>query len=200
LERDTRIQEVLGDLVAPANASGRRYLRDSLPTVYLECPGGVAGEAFVLRFLAGLEQVLDPIVATIDQLAAHLDVDLAPPEVLALIAEWFGVELDAALPVSAHRRLLENASDIATKRGTVPGVELVLDLAFPGLQFDVRDGGRTTSSVDCDEKPLAGPETLTVICPPRVHSDDLGAVRRLVEDLTPVHVCLELRTYEGELA
>ena len=53
---------------------------------------------FAMRFLHALEEVLDPIVATLDSLPAHLDVDLAPEHALAGLATWLGVDDVESLP------------------------------------------------------------------------------------------------------
>jgi phage tail-like protein len=197
--RDTRLYPALG-LEPPPAASAREYLRGSLPAVYQERPPGSESEAFVLRFLESLERVLDPVVATIDQLPAHLDLALAPPDVIALVGEWLGIELDAALPIGAHRRLLRRATEITRMRGTVYCVWLVLELAFRGLEFEVRDGAEAVFSEDPHASHPAGKRTLTVECPPRLGADDMATVRRIVEEVKPAGVSLEILTREGEPA
>jgi phage tail-like protein len=195
MRRDTQIRlGVIGE--PPETASARAYLRRSLPAVYAETPPGTSGEAFVMRFLAGLERVLDPIVATIDLLPAQLDLSLASREVIALTAEWLGIELDSALPIEAHRRLVRNATEITRTRGTLPGVELVLDLSFRGLDFTVSDGGGATASRDPRSAHPAGERKLTVSCTRPVSPDDLAAIRRVVEEVAPAGVELELAIEE----
>jgi phage tail-like protein len=199
MQRDTTLHPTI-DTDNPVAASTRAYLRGSLPAVYREAPAGTSGQAFVMRFLEALEEVLDPAVATIDLLPAHLDLTLAPPDVIALIGEWLGIELDAALPIGAHRRLLRRATEISRTRGTLFGVWLVLELSFKGLEFEVRDGGGVTTSMDPTSSRPAGERKLTVVCPPRLHADDVAAVRRVVKEVKPVGVELELLTSSGEPA
>jgi phage tail-like protein len=182
----------------PASASVREYLRGSLPAVYQEPPPGSESDAFVLRFLESLEVVLDPVVAMIDQLPAHLDVALAPPDMIALIGEWLGIELDAALPVGAHRRLLRRATEIGRMRGTLFCVWLVLELSFYGLVFEVSEGGSASVSTDPHASRPAGESTLTVKCPPRLGPDDVATVRRIVEEVKPAGVVLEILPSEEE--
>jgi phage tail-like protein len=199
VRHDTVLYAPLG-LGPPATASAREYLRGSLPAVYQEPPPGSDSEAFVLRFLESLELVLDPVVAVIDQLPAHFDIALAPPDVIALVGEWLGIELDAALPIGAHRRLLHRATEIARTRGTLFCVWLVLELSFYGLAFEVSEGGDSAVSTDPHASRPAGERTLTVRCPPRLGPDDLATVRRIVEEVKPAGVALELLTSEGEPA
>jgi phage tail-like protein len=165
--------------------------------VYHDPPGGTPEEAFAMRFLLGLEEVLDPIVATIDLLPAHLDLKLAPPELVALVAGWLGVELDGGLPSEAHRRLVRQATQITRARGTSWGLERMLALAFGRSDIEVRDGGGATWSEEPGPRP-AGDATLTVVCPPSVPLATQAAIRRLVDEVRPAHVSVELSTAEGE--
>src|SRR3954453_21986613 len=90
------IQHSGGSRTTPEVASSRGYLRRGLPSIYTE-------EDFGMRFLAGLEEVLDPIVGMLDGLSAHFDPDLAPRQVLDLLSAWLGVDFDEGQPISAPR-------------------------------------------------------------------------------------------------
>ena len=69
---------------SPPVAEMRRVLRSQLPALYQE-------NDFGQRFVGGLEGVLDPVLALLDSLPAHLDPDLAPQDMLDLLAGWLGV-------------------------------------------------------------------------------------------------------------
>ena len=71
----------------PPVASTRAYLRNGLPSLYQD------GD-FGMRFVGALEELLDPIVAILDSLHSHFDPNHAPPDILALLAAWLGVDLD----------------------------------------------------------------------------------------------------------
>lgn len=60
-------------------------LIEQLPAVYLE-------QDFLQRFLAALDDVLAPVLLTIDNLPAHLDPRSAPDDFLAWLAQWVAVE------------------------------------------------------------------------------------------------------------
>jgi hypothetical protein len=81
------VQLSAGAKETPPVASSRAYLRGGLPAVYQESDFG-------MRFIGGLEELLDPIVAVLDALPAHFDPDHAPRDILSLIAGWLGVDLD----------------------------------------------------------------------------------------------------------
>jgi phage tail-like protein len=147
---------------------------------------------FAMRFLHGLEEVLDPIVAFLDALPAHLDVSLAPPEFVTLVGEWLGVDPEghwrALLGQDEVRRraLVGHATVIARRRGTGASLQLVLDLLFPDLGLRVRDFGRSTFSAEPRDPPEADTsfEVVSNVEPARGRR---AAIDRVVEQLRPVH-------------
>jgi phage tail-like protein len=171
---------------APPTASARRYLRDGLPSVYRE-------NDFAMRFLAGLEELLDPIVAFLDALPAHLDLSLAPPEFVTLIDEWLGVDPEGQWrgllgdDEPRRRALVGQATVIARRRGTSVSLQLVLHLLFPDLGLTVRDFGRSTFSAEPRDPPAADAsfEVVAAVEPARSRR---AAIDRVVEQLRPVHV------------
>jgi phage tail-like protein len=201
----TEVAQLAARNGTPAPASGREYLRSGLPALYRDDPRTTA-QPFALRFVAGLEEVLDPIVAMLDLLPAHLDVGIAPHRFVALFGSWLGLELDAGLEadrerlLTAHRRMVRNAAKLTRLRGTHRGIERLLELAFDDLDFDVRDSGGVTSSDDpSDLQPAADP-ALTIVYPRALLADPdrLASVRRVVEDVRPAGVALELLPAEEE--
>lgn len=182
---------------APASASARAYLRGALPAVYREPPPGNGGDPFAMRFVAGLEEVLDPIVSMLDLLPAHLDLDLAPAEVVALVGEWLGLELDAALTPTIHRRLVRDATSITRARGTRAGIERVLGAVFEHLPLEVRDGGGVSWSSAPAPPPSPGEPAFTVVCPRSATAAERAAIHRVVTELKPAHVGFQLRDSEA---
>jgi phage tail-like protein len=161
-----------------------------VPVVYRE-------NDFAMRFLHALEEVLDPIVAFLDALHAHIDVKLAPPEFVTLVGEWLGVDpegrWEGLLGRDEFRRrtLVGSATVIARRRGTGASLQLVLDLLFPDLGLTVRDFGRATFSAEQRDPPAAEAsfEVVSTVEPARSRR---AAIDRVVEQLRPVHV-----TYRG---
>ena len=95
-----------------------------------------------MRFIGGLEELLDPIVAVLDALPAHFDPDHAPRDILSLLAAWLGVDLDESQEIRHQREMVRRAADLGRKRGTVAGMELALKLAFPDVPLRDRGPGR----------------------------------------------------------
>ena len=94
-----------GVAAAPPAASARRYLRRGLPAIYQE------GD-FGMRFVGALETLLDPVVATLDNLPARFDTDLTDRRTLGLIAAWLGVELDESWPEDRQRELVKRQAEV----------------------------------------------------------------------------------------
>ena len=110
-----------------------------------------------MRFVAALEEGLDPVVTTLDCLPAYLEADLAPPDMLDLMAGWLGLEPDETLALDRRRELVRRAAELGRRRGTRAGLELALQVVFPDLPLRVEDGGGVVvaASVDALPEPAA---------------------------------------------
>lgn len=174
----------------PRAASARRYLRASLPAVYSEAADGAPPT--VMGLLKGLEQVLDPVVALLDNLSSHLQPATAPADMIDFLSRLTGAPVDPTLPVEARRRLLQAGARIAAMRGTKAGLELALRCAFPHLEPVVVDHGGAT----CE--PAAGRASFEVhVRASRPLSPDVRAqLDRCVADHLPVGVVYDLRRVE----
>lgn len=171
---------------SPAVASERGYLRRGLPAVYQE-------NDFSVRFVGALEPLVDPIVALLDSLPAHLDPDVAPEDVLALLARWLGLEVDEAWPVDRKRELVRRGDELARRHGTRAGLELTLKIAFPQHPLRVEDSGSITWPGKQAKKAEKAPAGFVVYCDAPLDEHELGAVSRLIEQVKPVNVTYKLR-------
>lgn len=183
------------ETAAPPVASSRSYLRRGLPIIYREDPRGASSHPFSMRFVEGLEEVLDPIVAMADLLSAHFDPVTAPPGVIELLAAWLGLDLDRALSDDARRQLVLHAWELLRRRGTRAGVALLLECVFPELALTVSENGGVRWGAEPASWAAPAP-ALTVSCP-ALEPDQLSAIRRVVAAFTPVHVTLNLVEREG---
>ncbi|HYF27010.1 MAG TPA: phage tail protein [Baekduia sp.] len=170
----------VSDGSAPATASHRALLRQGLPAVYHE-------GRFGMDFVRSLEEVLDPIIALLDCLPSHLNPDLAPEDLLQLLASWVGLEVDDVSDTDGRRQMLWLARDLARLRGTRQGLELLLELTLPGHRFDIHeDGGVTWSSED--GRPPAGSAAFEVVCRSPLTPAERGVLERTVRRAKPAHV------------
>jgi phage tail-like protein len=172
---------------APPVATLRRLYRDRLPGVYHQ------NGDFGLRFVGALEGALDPVVALLDSLPAHFDPDLAPQDLLELLAGWLGVELDESWPDERRRELVRRAGSLSRLRGTRAGLELVLSIVFPDLPLRVEDQGRVAYAADPSELQAVDAASFVVYCDRPLEEDVLANVARVIEKLKPVHVRYRLR-------
>jgi len=174
-----------GSKETPPVASGRAYLRSGLPAVYQESDFG-------MRFIGGLEELLDPIVAVLDGLPAHFDPDHAPRDILSLLAAWLGVDLDESQEIRHQREMVRRAADLGRKRGTVAGMELALSLAFPNVPLRIEDQGGVRWSLD--QHPVdAPPPSFVVYCDKPVGEDVQAGIARCIEQHKPVGTSYRLR-------
>lgn len=184
----------------PAAASARQYLRAALPAIFRD-------DDLAMRFTGGLETVLDPIVTLLDSLHAHFDVELAPPDLVALMAAWLGLDvpetLDADREVDErlHRALAREATQLVRSRGTRAGLERMLRLAFPALDIAVEDTGEATTAAAPRAAPDAPePEFTVVIGAAEVAPQTQTVLRSIVRRHVPVHVRGRLKVGpEGEV-
>src|SRR5262249_28604988 len=159
---DGRPGDPAADGRVPATVSARAYLRSGLPAIYRQSDLG-------MEFVGALETVLDPIVATLDALHQHFDPDLAPTDLLELMAGWLGIELDEAWPESRQRGLVRLAAELARRRGARAGLELAVSPAFPPLPPRIEDAGGVVA---------AGGPAAPPAAPPPAHAAELRRVLR----------------------
>jgi phage tail-like protein len=180
------IQYSGGRRETPEVASSRGMLRSGLPSIYRE-------EDFGMRFVGALEELLDPIVAILDGLSAHFDPDLAPRDVLDLVAVWLGVDLDESQSIAARRDKVRHAAELGRRRGTVAGLQLALKLSFPNLPLRVEDGGGVSWSTDPSPKAEPGVTQFIVYCDRPIPAEQQAAVARCIEQVKPIHTSYRLR-------
>jgi phage tail-like protein len=181
----------------PPTASARAYLRGALPAAYVERPPAPDPHRrwrdFATRFVGALEAELDPVVALLDALPAHFSADLAPGDVLDLMAAWLGLEVDERWPEERRRELLRRAGELGQRRGTKRGLELALHIAFPDLPLRVDDTGSVRQAGSVDELEPAPPPSFVVYCDVPMPEEDIALVARMIEYAKPVGVTYKLR-------
>ena len=179
------VQLAAGPKETPPVASSRAYLRGGLPAVYQESDFG-------MRFIGGLEGLLDPIVAVLDALPAHFDPDHAPRDILNLLAAWLGVDLDESQDLRHQREMVRQSAELGRRRGTVSGLELALKLTFPDVPLRIEDQGGVRWSLD--QRPVeAPPPSFVVYCDKPVGEDVQARIARCIEQHKRVGTAYRLR-------
>lgn len=156
----------------------RHPLGRQLPAVY-------ADDRVIQGITAALDDVLAPLLCTLDNLPAYLDPALAPDDFVALLAAWVGADAEAG----AGRDAVAGAVGTHAVRGTCAGLAEEIRLAF-GVTAEVDDGVRAVASTTAlTPLPAGGTPHLAV----RVRTADPAAfdtraLMSLVARNRPAHV------------
>ncbi|MEZ4235536.1 MAG: phage tail protein [Myxococcota bacterium] len=128
--------------LAALRAWGTRfsYVREYLPELYHEHPqidgsdeaGAPTSADFLERLVALFEGVLTPLEDAVADAWQWTDPATAPAEGLDWLAGWVGLTLDPALSEAARRRTIALAPVLARWRGTLRGLQLLLDVVTEG--------------------------------------------------------------------
>lgn len=148
---------------------------EQLPAMYLADP-------FTQRLCQALDEVLAPVLATLDSFPAYLDPGTAPADHLGSLAGWLGVELAAHLPERRRREVVAGGVARTARRGTHAGlVDAVLDAFIPLIgpeDIRIEDPGGTHWSLE-PGSPLPGQPDGTLVVRLRVSDPAAVDQRRL---------------------
>ena len=118
-----------------------------------------------MRLVSGFESVLDPLVATLDNLPEHFDAAYAPRDVLELLSDWLALERDE-LRSGEERRRIVRASAGAHAAARDAGRGSSSRSSSPSRTF--RSGSRTPGAVRWSLDPDAdwkdAPPSFVVYC------------------------------------
>jgi len=155
---------------------------ERLPGVYLD-------DDFTTRLTEALDEVLAPVMLTLDCFADYLDPRLAPADFVEWLAGWVAFAVDESWSGAQRRELIAQAVELhrwrGTKRGLVAHVQLLT-----GGEVDIADSGvcawsdRAGGAVPGD-----GPPRVAVL----VRVDDPSTIDRgrlyaAIVELVPAHV------------
>jgi phage tail-like protein len=167
---------------------------EQLPAVYQEDP-------FAMRFTAGFDDVLAPVLATLDCLEAYIDPYLTPEDFLDWLAGWVGMTLDENWPLDRRRAVTAQAVRLFRKRGTATGMQEIIELFTAGEVQINETGGTAWSEQPGGDLPGERSPRLSV----RVWVDDPESISErtldaLVNMSKPAHVVhrVEIRSRNGD--
>ena len=153
-----------------------------LPAVYQE-------DDFLQRFVQAFDDTLAPIFLTLDTLSSYIDPALAPPDFLAWLGEWVGIEIDDTWSVSRRREIIAGAAAMHRRRGTPAGIADAVRLAVGGRVTVEDNGGGAWSAVPGGELPGTPEPFLTVtVRVPDPSTIDRVRLDRAVSSVKPAHV------------
>ena len=153
------------------------------------------------RWCDGLDDVIAPVPATLDNLWAYLDAALAPLDFVEWLAGWVGLELDQTWDEPRRRELVASAHRLYDFRGTAGGLADLVEL-YTGTRPEISDGGGVTWSPTPDAAmPGTGDAELVV----RLEVEDPDSVdgsrlENMVEMSKPAHVVHRIEIVGGKPA
>lgn len=163
-----------------------------------QLPALYADDDFAQRFTSGLDTVLAPVFATLDNLPAYLDPRVTPADFLGWLASWVGGVDDPDWPLALRREAAVRAVALHRGRGTRRGLAEALRLVL-GVGADiVGDGAAVWSRTALSEPPPAPDGELVV----RVWAQGTATVEAdqvldLVRALCPVHTRCRVEVLAG---
>lgn len=157
-------------------------LAASLPAVYHE-------DELAQRLLDAFDQVMAPILCTLDNLEAYLDPALAPEDFMGWLASWVGLVLDESWPVERQRALVGRSHDLFRWRGTARGLSEQVAL-YTGIEPELSDsGGSSWSPTPGGAVPGHSASSVTVtLRAPDPSAIDVKRVEAIVAMSKPAHL------------
>lgn len=164
-----------------ADLPARYSLLEGLPAVY-------HGDVFLRGLVDGLDTVLAPVHAAVEDLAAYVDPALCPSDFLAWLGGWLGLVDNTRWPIQRRQVFVARAMDVYRWRGTRTGIEQAVEL-YTGTVPTIEENGGTWSS-DYTDDPIPGDPVprLRVTVRTSDRSIEEALVDRIVADVKPAHV------------
>jgi phage tail-like protein len=103
------------------------YLNHYLPAVYRD---DLNSASFLDRFLSNIEGFFTTIEDKIAAVGILFDVHSAPQEALDWLAGWMGIAFDSGWDAARRRLFIKHALFFFSRRGTIPGLTMALQLAL----------------------------------------------------------------------
>ncbi len=154
-----------------------------MPAVYQE-------DQVTMRWTAGLDDVLAPVISAIDCLSAYIDPMLAPDDFVLWLAGWFGTVLDENWPSSRRRAAVASSVALYRQAGTVSGLRALVELVTGG-DVEIADSGGVAWSQAPNTPPPGRNEPMVEIrvrARPGAAQVALKTIDELVAAAKPAHV------------
>ena len=155
---------------------------ETLPSVFRD-------DSFTQRWCSAMDDVIAPIIATLDSLPAYLDPATSPEDLLPWLAGWMGIVLDGHQSAERQRELVQTGVELLQWRGTARGVRAAVRALFE-MEPELAESGGTTHST-APGSPLPGadrPELLVRLRVPNAEEFDVRRLDALVEMAKPAHI------------
>lgn len=161
-------------------------------------PGMLREDAFARSLCGGFDEVLAPVLVTLDSFAAYLDLATAPADLLPWLAQWVGMAADHGQDPDLLRQQLRASREQHASRGTRRGIELAVRAAY-GVAVQVEENGAAAWSAE-PGGPLPGdpePSLRVTVRVDRADQVDPEALDAFVASVKPAHVPHETSVQVG---
>jgi len=164
---------------------------EQLPAVYAEDP-------FVQGFTGALDEVLAPVLSTLDNFSGYLDPGLAPEDFVGWLAHWVALRVDESWSPAQLRQLVTRSVELHRWRGTQRGLAEHVRLLTGGAVEVTDSGGVVAAQQPGAPLPDPGPAWVQVrVRVPEPGRIDEGRLRATVVDAVPAHVRVSVEVLEG---
>jgi phage tail-like protein len=152
-------------------------------------PGMLQDDPFAQRFASAFDDILAPVLLTLDCVDSYFDPWLAPKDFLEWLASWVAVELDETLPPERQRLLVSEAVRLYRVRGTAIGLAEQIAI-YTGLEVEIEESGGATWSAAPGGYPPgeAQPRLLVKLISSDPESIDISRVNAIVGASKPAQV------------
>lgn len=166
-------------------------LAPTLPAMLREDP-------FAQQLCAGLDEVLAPVLMSLDAFSSYLDLATTPEDMLPWLGHWLGMDVDLGGDLDLQRKLLASAGQLHAIRGTRRGIELALEAAL-GVDVEVHESGASAWSSDpaADFPGEHRPAIVVIVESTEDDPIDEERLDALVSQLKPAHVLHRIQINEG---
>ncbi|MEU3612810.1 phage tail protein [Streptomyces sp. NPDC006872] len=162
-------------------------------------PAVFADDDLAQRFVAGLDEVMAPILNVLDCLPAYFDPALAPVDFTRWLTGWVGAETDGTEPEQRLRAAVAAAAHLHRVRGTRRGLSEAVRLAF-GVTPDISEsGGASWTARPLGPFPGAPrPHLHVTLRLPDPHPADTHRLDALVAAARPAHMPYTVKVTAAE--
>lgn len=182
----------------PPNTVGERKMVEGLNTPFPlinAVPPMLAEDPFVQRMMPAFDEVLAPIISTLDCFPSYLDPSIAPMDMVTYMASWLFPNYEDQLSDDGLRHALATVVERSGWRGTARGVVEALQ-SFNLASIDIQDSGSTvvsTTATDPATWPDVEPPAVKIVCVAGENADiDDEQLTAIASFLVPAHVIMTL--------
>ena len=146
-------------------------------------------DPFAGSLCASFDELLAPVLLTLDTFANYLDPATTPEDMIPWLAQWLGLGVDLNVEQARQRHELQIAGVLNATRGTRASIATELENAL-GISVDVSEsGGARWSPSPGGPLPGEPQEMLSIIVHPAAGQEvDMDRLDALIRSVKPAHV------------